>query len=156
MQDKRKIIYYIIVIIGLLQSIGYVTQIENIRNLGVLTSASPLPLVFTEVDGIEAFAADFYIQWKDDSNEVIEIKITPTIYAQLKGPYNRRNAYGAAIAGGPILPETIWKPVLRYGLCEDVLENELGLDIDKETFSLLIKTRTKGRNDQWIHKVDCQ
>jgi len=152
----RKIIYSMIVLIGLLQSIGYLTKIENIRNLGVLTTASPLPIVFTDVNGVEAFAADFYLNWNDKSTNSKQIKITPALYAQLKGPYNRRNAYGAAIAGGPILPEKIWKPILKYGLCQNVLENELRLPIDKESFSLKINTRTKNRKNQWTHNIDCK
>lgn len=152
----RKIIYSIIVAIGLLQPLGYLTKVEDFRNLGVLSSASPLPIVFTEVKGVEAFAADFYLIWTDESNNIQEVKMTPALYAKLKGPYNRRNTYGAAIAGAPILPEKIWKPILRYGLCENVLENELGLSIDKESFELLIKTRTKDRTDEWKLKIDCK
>ena len=152
----RKIIYSLIVAIGFLQTIGYLTKVENIRNLGILSSASPLPIVFTEVRGVEAFAADFYLSWTDESNKLQEVKLTPALYAKLKGPYNRRNAFGAAIAGGPILPEKIWKPILQYGLCENVLENELGLAIDKESCELLIKTRTKDRNDEWKLKFNCE
>lgn len=153
---KRKIIYFIIIGIGFLQTIGHLTKIKPIKNLGVVTAASPLPIVFTEVNGVETFASDFYFRWNDDNEIAQEVKVTPALYAKLKGPYNRRNVFGAAIAYGPVLPERIWEPILNYGLCNDVLTDELALPIDKESFSLYIKTRTKGRTDEWTMKTNCE
>lgn len=151
----RRIVYYLVVIIGLLQIIGYVTKIQSIRNLGIVTCASPLPIVFTEVKGVETFASDFYLRWTDDNSKEREVKITPALYSKFKGAYNRRNIYGAAISYGPVLPEEIWKQVLQYGLCNDILSSELGVNIDKESFSVYIKTRTEGRDDEWILKTNC-
>ena len=51
----------------------------------------------------------------------------------MRGPYNRRNAYGAVLAYGPILfsnPRTkpLFESVARYALCGDApLLRELGL-----------------------------
>lgn len=152
----RKFIYYAIVLIGLLQIIGFVTKIKIVRDLGVITAAAPLPIVFTEVKGVETFASDFYLTWKNENDVEERVLITPALYSKLKGPYNRRNVYGAAIAYGPVLPETIWDPILNYGLCNDILENELGIPLDKETFSLYIETRTAGRDDSWTLKTSCK
>lgn len=152
----RNILYSFIVIIGLLQIIGYLSKIKVIKNLGVVTCASPLPIVFTEVKGIETFASDFYFQWNKDNGSKEEVKVTPFLYSKLKGPYNRRNIFGAAIAYGPVLPKEIWEPILNYGLCNDILINELELPIEKNSFSLFIKTRTKGRNNEWTLKTDCK
>ena len=152
----RTILYYAIVLIGFLQIIGYVTKVKTIRNLGVVTAASPLPIVFTEVKGVETFASDFYFRWNSNTSQSNEIKVTPEVYSKLKGPYNRRNIFGAAIAYGPVLPKEIWHPILNYGLCNDILINELSIPIDKESFSLYIKTRTKGRNDEWILITECK
>lgn len=152
----RKILCYIIVVIGLLQTIGYVSKIKIIRSIGVITSASPLPIVFTEVKGVETFASDFYFRWDGENKVKEEIKITPALYSKLKGPYNRRNIFGAAIAYGPVLPKDTWDPILNYGLCNNILTDELKIPIDKESFSLYIKTRTKGRSDEWTLKTDCK
>lgn len=152
----RKFIYYAVVLIGLLQIIGFVTKIKIVRDLGVITAAAPLPIVFTEVKGVETFASDFYLTWKNENGVEEKVLITPALYSKLKGPYNRRNVYGAAIAYGPVLPEKIWDPILNYGLCNDILENELGVPLDKKTFSLLIETRTAGRNDSWTLKTSCK
>jgi len=151
----RKALYIIVVLIGLLQIIGYLTKVKPIKNLGVITTASPLPIVFTEVKGVETFASDFFLQWHSDLGTVHEVQITPALYSKLKGPYNRRNIYGAAIAYGPVLPEKIWSPILTYGLCQDILKEELQIPVTKNNFSVFIKTRTKGKDDSWTLKTDC-
>ena len=151
----RKGLCILLVVIGFLQTIGYLTNIQSIRSLGVISCASPLPIVFTEVKGVETFAADFYMQWSDETNQMQRIKITPSTYAKLKGPYNRRNIYGAAIAYGPVLPEQIWKPILNYGVCNDILKDELELPVTKDNCSVYIQTRTASRNDTWTLKTVC-
>lgn len=151
----QKALYIFIILIGFLQITGYLSGIKIIKNLGVITSASPLPIVFTEVKGVETFASDFYIQWSDN-NKVEKVKITPSIYSKLKGPYNRRNIFGAAIAYGPILPKSIWQPILNYGICNDILQKELEIPFNKENCTIEIETRTKSRNDHWTLKTECK
>ncbi len=155
MKKRHKVLYYTILVIGMLQITGYLTKTKIIRDLGAVTCSAPLPIVFTEVKGVEAYASDFFLEYKNEDGLLEEIKLTPEIYSKLKGPYNRRNVYGAAIAGAPILPETLWKPILTYGLCNDVLKNELQLPVSKNDFSVKIITRTKGRDDHWHLKIDC-
>ena len=96
----KNLIYVIVVLIGMLQIIGYVSKVDAIRSLGIVSSSAPLPLVFTEVKGVETFVSDFYIRYKDAEGVQQELKLTPEIYKQLRGPYNRRNIYGAAIGYG--------------------------------------------------------
>ena len=151
----RKALYITVILIGFLQTIGHVSGIKVIKNLGVVTAASPLPIVFTEVKGVETFASDFYIQWSTDQGELKKIQITPAIYSKLKGPYNRRNIFGAAIAYGPVLPENIWKPILSYGICNEILQEELEIPFNKENCTIEIQTRTKSKTDHWTLKTEC-
>ena len=151
----RKALYVAVVIIGLLQIIGYLTKVKTIRDIGMVSASSPLPIVFTEVRGVETFASDFYFRWTNNEGSLEEVLITPNLYSKLKGPYNRRNIYGAAISFGPVLPAELWNPILNYGLCNDVLKDELQLPVSQQNFSVFIKTRTKGKQDEWTLKTDC-
>mgnify|MGYP001129739775 CR=1 FL=1 len=117
----RKYLYILVVFIGCVQIIGHVIGVKEVKAFGMLTSSSPLPIVFTEVKGVETFASDFYIEYLDENNKQVSKQITPEMYAKLKGPYNRRNVYGAAISYGPILDKKILNPVLEYGICKKVL-----------------------------------
>lgn len=151
----RKYLYIFIVAIGLLQALGFIFQVKQIRGIGAATGSSPLPLVFTEVKGVETFASDFFIEFIDTNGVKKEIQITPALYSKLQGPYNRRNVYGAAISYGPILDQNIWESILKYGLCKKVLLKEMGLPANGSEYTIRIKTKTKGRSNEWLLKPDC-
>jgi hypothetical protein len=157
LSDKRNFLYLLIVFVGLLQILGYVLQNKIIRGIGSALTASPLPIVFTEVKGIETFASDFEVAVKRRDGSEDHIKITPALYSELSGPYNRRNVYGACFAYGPVLPDSITRPILNYGFCsEKVLLKEMRIDADTGSqVSINIRTRTAGRNDHWEIKVIC-
>ncbi len=151
----KNLMYVGIVLIGMLQIIGYVTKVEMIRSLGIVTSSAPLPLVFTEVKGVETFVSDFYIRYTDENGAAQELQLTPEVYKHLKGPYNRRNIYGAAIGYGPVLPESLWNSVLSYGLCNHGLNEEFNISNEVTEVSVFIKTRTARRNDSWELTPGC-
>jgi hypothetical protein len=60
------------------------------------------------------------------------------MYAKLRGPYNRRNVYGAALAYGPVLasdPRTraMFDEVSRYALCGDrPILRELDIEVARD------------------------
>ncbi len=151
----KKFIYTLLVLVGLLQSIGFIIKSKEVRGLGMASASSPLPIVFTEVKGVETFASNFYVSYNTSTGEADTVQITPTIYSQLNGPYNRRNVYGAAISYAPVLPDSLRTSVLQFGLCEGTLLEELGIPSDAKNVSIIIRTRTAGRNQEWIYQVDC-
>jgi hypothetical protein len=151
----KKLIYILIITIGFLQVIGYLSGIKAIRGLGLASASSPLPIVFTEVKGVETFASDFFIHYTDSSGAEIQAAITPHMYSKLKGPYNRRNIYGAAISYGPVLKKELWESVFNYGLCKQVLLREMELPLSGKNYFIRIETKTSGRNDAWNLKYDC-
>lgn len=150
----RKALYILVILIGGLQIIGWISGIRQIRSLGAAWCSSPLPIVFTEVKGVETFASNFTIRYTV-SDSSFERKITPEVYNKLEGPYNRRNVYGAAISYGPVLPEKLWKSVLNYGICNGTLRSEINIPEDAENVNILIQTRTANRNDTWVLNIDC-
>ena len=140
--------------IGLLQMIGELCGSRVLKGIGAATTAAPYPKVFCEVAGLEAFAATFALAGETRSAGEFETQITPELYAQLSGPYNRRNAYGAALSFAPRLPEAMWRSVAQHGLREGgPLRRELGLPDDAGRMSVQIKTRTRGRDDGWELEV---
>ena len=97
--------------LGLTAMAGDLSGNQTLFGLGLVSSASPAPKVFTSRDGHEAFSNRFYVEWTDTSHETQSVQLTPEVYSRLRGPYNRRNVYGAALAGGPVLsssPTTVW------------------------------------------------
>jgi hypothetical protein len=142
--------------VGCLQMMGYITGSATLRGIGAATAASPLPKVFSDVDGLETFASEFTLHYRMADRTLIETAITPELYGRLVGPYNRRNVYGAALSYAPRLPRELWEPVFCYGLRpEGPLRTELGLSSEVSDISDTIRTRTRGRSDAWTLESSC-
>ena len=108
------------------------------------------------MNGLETFASEFIIQMETSSGQRVERVITPELYRQLKGPYNRRNVYGAALSYAPRLPDELWQAVFCYGLNpEGPLRRELGLPSDAAHVRVVIRTKTYGRSDTWVLSPSC-
>lgn len=123
--------------LGLLQMAGDVLGCTALKGLGTASAASPAPRVFTSVRGLETFSTRFVLEWRDRDGTDHRLEPTPEVYSRVRGPYNRRNVYGAALAYGPVLaadPRTrpMLEAVLSRSLCgESSLLSELGVDPDQ-------------------------
>ena len=145
---KIKLLSILLVCIGLVQSLGHITGNKTIKSLGLITVASPLPIVFTQQKGfLETFSLDFTLVYEEE-NKVKRIKITPELYAQLDKPYNYRNVLGAAISYGPILPKELVSSVLDYAfITPGVLSQAFHLgDIKNASLELHSKTKNENRH----------
>lgn len=143
-------------VVGSMQMLGYVTGSRVLRGIGAATAAAPLPRVFSDVDGLETFASEFTVRYRDARGTTSETHITPKLYGRLAGPYNRRNVYGAALSYAPRLPRPLWESVYCYGLGrQGPLRSELGLDPDARGLSVRIRTMTRGRSDAWTLEPVC-
>src|SRR5262249_55411850 len=91
----------ILLVVGLSQMSGDLLRLPALKAIGAATGASPAPKVFTATRGMEAYSTRFYLAWTDRLGVARELRLTPEIYQRLAGPYNRRNIYGAVLAGGP-------------------------------------------------------
>ena len=149
----RNILSLVIFIIGLSQMAGFVLNLRAVRAIGAATVIAPFPKVFSDVDGVETFASKFILEYTSASGEVSELEITPEVYGRVRGPYNRRNVYGAALSYGPTpkFPKQLFNAVFNYGLIEPgPLRRELGMPEGSKGLRLRIETKTRGRDDVWL------
>ena len=120
---KATVAAALLVILGLAQMIGDLTGLLPLKAIAAATNASPAPKVFSAVQGLETYSTRFFL----DTGSA-RIELTPDVYSRIRGPYNRRNVYGAALAYAPVLPPSLRDPVMRYALCGDApLLRELGV-----------------------------
>ena len=130
-QLRTKLSALFLVTVGSLTMLGDLLGIEAIKGLGLATHASPAPKVFTSHQGFETFSPQFQLSWKDTDGRLHQTILTREHYKNLEGPYNRRNAYGAAISYGPVLsanPSTkgMLESASHFAFCRDNnLINEL-------------------------------
>jgi hypothetical protein len=135
---------------------GYVAGSDVLRGVGAATAVAPLPKVFSDVDGLEPFASEFTLRYRNADGGFVELPITPALYGRLAGPYNRRNVYGAALSYAPRLPRALWESVYCHGLAVDgPLRVELGIGAQATDISVTIRTRTRGRSQAWTLEPSC-
>jgi hypothetical protein len=147
-----------LIAIGSIQMMGDVIGRPDIKAIGAVSQASPAPKVFTSQGGFETFSSRFFIEWQDARGASHVFELTPETYRRLEGPYNRRNAYGAALSYAPVLAANertrpMLDLVMHYALCgkAPVLE-ELGLPRDQLVYPLRLRLepREKGsRQPRW-------
>jgi hypothetical protein len=123
-----------LIVLGLAQITGDVAGLPALRAIAAATTASPLPKVFSAVRGLETYSTRFFVEWVDRDGVSHSLELTPEVYASLRGPYNRRNVFGAVVAYGPLLStdartRPMFERVAAYALCGDApLLRELGVD----------------------------
>jgi hypothetical protein len=128
---------------------GDILGSNALKGIGAATGMAPCPKVFCDINGLEAFASSFQII--AEGEETVSIQITPELYARLRGPYNRRNVYGAAIAAAPRLPKAMWQSVFCYAFRPDgTLRRELALPRNTKRIYLAVRTNSRGRDDYWL------
>jgi hypothetical protein len=122
-----------LILVGSLQMVGNITGSPTVKAMGAISHAAPAPKVFTTQNGYETYSPRFYLNAIDDLGTVTSVQLTPKINARVSGPYNRRNAYGAALSYGPVLASQdltrpMFESAFEYAFCTnpDVI-SEIGL-----------------------------
>ena len=134
-----------LLVLGLAQIAADLAGLPRLRGLAAATTASPLPKVFSAVRGLETYSTRFFVEWTDREGVAHSLELTPETYQSLRGPYNRRNVFGAVVAFGPLLSSDartrpMFERVAAYALCgEAPLLRELG--IDPATFGSAARVR---------------
>lgn len=135
--NKRAILVFgFLVGVGSLQIVAEMLTLPKVKALAAATQVSPAMKVFTAHQGYETHAARFALSWRDAKGSVHELQLDPKTYASVRGPYNRRNVYGAALAYGPLLrSDANLRPmqdsVMRYAFCDPgIMRAELGVPSD--------------------------
>jgi hypothetical protein len=139
--------------------IGTITMLDPVKGIGFMTTASPLPLVFSKFRGVENFSSDYYMDVRFKDGETTSFKVTPEIYERAKGPYNRRNPYGAVLAYGPMLNKPneliLRDKVMQYSACgQGTFMREIGISKPIEHINVTVKSKTVAK-PVWNFEVNC-
>lgn len=156
----------LLIALGCATMVGDVFGLGALRAFGLATAASPAPKVFTAQDGFETYANRFYLIWYDAAGTEQRTELTPAVYAALKGPYNRRNVYGAVVSYAPVLDANpVVRPMFRSALVRSFCRAnpvtvELGLPGDAaRNGPVSIRLEPRGKQNQQgfqlIHEIRC-
>ena len=159
MTKTEKFFSGLVILIGSLSMIGTVTSVDAVKGIGFMSTASPLPLVFSKFRGVENFSSDYYMDIRFRNGQMTSMKITPEIYDRAKGPYNRRNPYGAVLAYGPMLTKPneiiLRDKVMQYSACgQGSFMREIGVTEPIEHINVTVKSKTVAK-PVWNFEVNC-
>ncbi|MBA2660939.1 MAG: hypothetical protein H0U74_01480 [Bradymonadaceae bacterium] len=125
---------FALLVLGLTQMIAALLGIAPLQGAAAASVASPAPKVFSVAKGLETYSTAFFLEWESVDGHSQSLALTPQIYTGLRGPYNRRNVYGAILAFGPVLytdekTRPMFDAASAFAMCNDspVLV-ELGID----------------------------
>lgn len=143
----------IILSIGCISIIGYVSFSPTIQGIGFITTSSPLPLVFSAYNDVETFSLKYSVI---KINNDIEIDLHDA-YSRIKGPYNLRNVYGAMFSYGPLFTNDnlikLRQDILHWGICKQKI---MTLPSKIMNASVEIKSGTKSfENNKWYLHIIC-
>ena len=136
-----------------LERTGAETAGRAIKGVAAATCASPAPKVFSIARGLETYSTRFFFEWDEQGGVRRSVELSSEIYARMRGPYNRRNAYGAALAYGPVLaasPATspMIAAILDHALAGDAsLLAELGIDASARTGPVRVRYEPRAGAD---------
>jgi hypothetical protein len=163
MRPRALVTFVFLVTLGSMQMLADVLALPRLKALFAATQVAPAMKVFTSQQGYETHAARFVLGWQEVSGEARSLELTPKVYRNLHGPYNRRNVYGAALASGPLLREDarlrgMQQSVMQYAFCSPgKVRAELGIPADARHLSIhVLPTRPLARADlDFSWEVSC-
>jgi len=143
--------------VGLARVIGFYSGFFPLSILGAQFGASPLPLVFSQVHGVETYSRRFEVQLVMADGRRKDIPGGGAFKRRLHGPFSRVKLYVDAIAFADLSSERRRKGVLRHAFCpgvlgEGVLSRELG--IHESVGSILIDLWSAGDRDASLRRYE--
>lgn len=159
MKKTEKFFSGLVILIGSLSMLGSVLSVDAVKGIGIMTTASPMPLVFSKFKGVENFSSDFFMDIRFKDGETTSFMITPEMYSRSTGPYNRRNPYGAVLAYGPMLTKpnemNLRDQVMEYSACgKGTFMREIGIEKPIEHINVTVKSKTIAK-PVWNFQVNC-
>ena len=153
---RSNIFASILFIVGCTQMTGYTTGSKMLRGIGAASVISPSPKVFcvAEIqDGqgamLETFSSQFSLVYTVNGARNV-LPFDPKTGHLLRGPYNRRNVYGAALSYAPCLPRGLVNEILHFGLRpQGDLRRELGIPVEAVDLKLIIRAETDSETNAW-------
>src|ERR1700734_316950 len=120
---SQAVITSFLLFMGTFQMVADLLHLPKVKAITAAWGAFPAPKVFSTIEGLETFSSQFFIRWEDRHLVRHQKQITPQVAEKLKGPYNRRNVYGAVLAYGPILSKNknllpLYESILAYAISQ--------------------------------------
>ena len=151
---KYTIAGFLLCLLGTIRVFADILGFEKLSAVAAVTNAAPAMKVFTAYQGYETYSSVFELTIDLVDGRTMTTRLNPANYSGLKGPYNRRNVYGALIAYGPVLfqnPQTraMWEVMAERAFCRQPsvlaeLTGEFAIEPKRATIEYTGQVHTEG------------
>lgn len=120
LKKKKKILEllsFALVILGLLQIIGFITGSTQIKLLGEALVTSPLPRPFVSIDGYENIGLNISFEITAVNGSKYLKNMDRIYLSKLEGPHKRKIVYINSITRAPRLTRSLYISPIKYGFC---------------------------------------
>jgi hypothetical protein len=147
-------------LLGALNILSVIFDSQTMKGIAVMSTASPLPFVFSSYQGVETFSTTFKLDVTFQNRTKQSVMMDHKLYGKLQGPYNRKNVIGAMFSHGPFFTDErmiqIRDQILDWAFCKGHLTKEFGIDDNIKNVFITIKSKTVGNeNKNWVLHVNC-
>lgn len=146
----------LLLVVGSSAMLAHIAGWTKLKGLALASCIAPYTKVFCSAqtqDGekIETFSNRLELQYHLADGSTHRQKITPDTYQNIKGPYQRRNVYGAVLAYGPALPRQFCQHTLDYAFSPSQgILNELNIPLNASDITLKIVPTSSTPQPPWI------
>ncbi|WP_018969278.1 hypothetical protein [Rubritalea marina] len=143
----------LLLLLGCSTMLGEALSNKALKGFGLASQIAPYTKVFgiahsyEQQQAFETFACSFTLEYTLPNGERSALELSPEVYSKLRGPYNRRNVYGALLAYGPALsPELRARGLQQALLSSHAIIDELGIPEGSTDFQLTIRSKNPKLN----------
>ena len=146
--ERKDLVYYVIIALALLRPIGFVLNSRVINAIGASTCISPLPTVFSNPGGIEAFSSRYLIVYSASDTVQDTVLITPAMFGKLPRSYPFRNVVSLTFGYFPLLPQSMSTALLQQMFFREKILQEMGIPAC-EKYTLINRTGHGMEKQEW-------
>jgi hypothetical protein len=123
----RKMLAMALTILGCFQLAGYVFKSRALRGIGFSFGASPYPIVFGTVGGVEGFNTQHSLRYQNINADLVELSLDQSRFREFQGSYLLKNVYAIFLAYPHMLKPEQVKQGANYLLCKENIFNDFGI-----------------------------
>src|SRR5262249_31942124 len=113
----RNVLAGALTLVGIARVVAFYSGVFPLSVIGAQFGASPLPLVFSKVQGVETYGRRFAIDLVTTTKVHVIIPGDASLVTRIGGPFSRVKGYIDELAFSDLAPENRRQTVLKHTLC---------------------------------------
>lgn len=152
---RTYILSVILLAIGGLQIIGYVFQSQAIRGLGFVSGAAPLPIVFSNVKGVDGFDTQHSLIVSGTNGNTDTIALDKQLFSQFNGAFFLKESYSIFLAYSHIFSPGQLQAGSDFMLCRKNIFSSFNITDKSNDNYILTKRTVYGKKEIKLLHPEC-